>query len=288
MDNSDSNFPDAKKMERNRRAEYAFILKSYILKVRVANSNICSPHGIKYGREDKTMLDKKLYERYLLKAKENTLAEKEMEGLNNDFMNIMIHYYIDKQYDELKKEINSAKRFRSLFEGYIINYLSYQIGCFSTVVKIFELLIKSNIHQNNFKKTMTALYAKSGVAEILEYIYKNPDSQHKVICQKTSVKNKSYLSQLLKQLESAGCIERYSMGKTSFFSLSVEGQAFIKEKRQTGKIGEHILPVGKYDLSYLDNLQSDIDGMHLMKYSKNTWDKKYKNYVMEVNCVGKN
>lgn len=233
------------------------------------------------------MLNKKIYEKYVLKTKENTLATEDLEKLNGDLINIMIEFYVHKNYDEVRKEIKSAKYFISLFNKYIIHSLSYQIGCFSMIIKIFELLMKSSIRKDEFKNVMNALYAKSGVKEILEYIYKNPDSQHKTICEKTSVKNKSYLSQLLKQLENAGCVERYSTGKRSFFSLSVEGQTFIKDKQKSKELEEHILPVEKYNLNYFENGQCNIEPEK--KYSRVFFYRKDKNYASgEVNCVGKN
>lgn len=234
------------------------------------------------------MLDKKIYERYLLKVNERQLEDKDLDGLNNDVMNIMIQFYIDKQYDELRKELVSAKRFKKMFEEQVTSYLSYQIGCFSMIIKVFEILVKNNIRKDDFKKQMTALYAKAGVKEILEYIYKNPDSQHKVICERTKVKNKSYLSQLLKQLENIGCVERYSGGKTSFFSLSIDGQVFVKEKQKNEKTVEPVFPIGKYNISCLNNPEKDSMDIHVVKNNNILWEKKYEKYNMEVNCVGKN
>ena len=126
---------------------------------------------------------------------------------------------------------------------------------------------------------MTALYAKAGVKEVLEYIYKNPDSQHKTICEMTSVKNKSYLSQLLKQLETAGCVERYSGGKTSFFSLSIDGQAFVKDKIGSEKKEIFINPKRKYDIQETTFFKGNV---HKEKYDNIFWNGKFTNMYLEV------
>lgn len=229
--------------------------------------------------EEKLMLDKKLYEKYSLEIKENRLNEKELENLSNDVMNMLLQDYHQKKYNEVEQVLKLAKRFSSLFCQCIISPLSYEVGWFAAVIAVFELLEKSGNRKESFQTRMTALYEKSGVKEILEYIYKNPDSQHKTICEKTSVKNKSYLSQLLRQLEDAGCVERYSTGKRSFFSLSLEGQAFVKEKHQYKKTGEYSFLIRKYDLEQLENLQNNREDITINKYSKELLDRKYKNYA---------
>ena len=70
------------------------------------------------------MLDKDIYEKYLRKVNEDRLTEKGVENLTTDCMNLLIQYYIDKQYMEIQKELNSAKRFRQLFEKQVSNRLS--------------------------------------------------------------------------------------------------------------------------------------------------------------------
>lgn len=226
------------------------------------------------------MLDKKLYEKIQSEIKESRLNEKELEHLVNDMTNLLLHSYYQKKYDEVEKQIKSAKRFTSLFHTCITSLLSYQIGCFSATVTVFELLIKYGIHRESFQTRMTALYEKSGVKEILEYIYKNPDSQHKVICEKTSVNNKSYLSQLLRQLEDAGCVERYSAGKRSFFSLSIEGQAFVKDRLPYKKTGEYDFLREKYYTSQWNEWQDNHRKNDVFeKYYKDFSDDEYKNYA---------
>jgi len=225
------------------------------------------------------MLDKKIYEKYLQKVNDNQLTEKGVENLTTDCMNLLIQYYIDKQYMEIQKELNSAKRFRQLFEKQVSNRLSYYIGGFSTLIIFFEVLTRTKIRKDSFKNQMTALYAKAGVKEVLEYIYKNPDSQHKTICEMTSVKNKSYLSQLLKQLETAGCVERYSGGKTSFFSFSIDGQAFVKDKIGSEKKEIFINPKRKYDIQETTVFKGNV---HKEKYDNIFWNGKFTNMYLEV------
>lgn len=225
------------------------------------------------------MLDKKLYERYLEEINGNQLTEKEVENLTIDYMNLLIQDYIDKQYDKIQKELSSAKRFKQLFEKQISNRLSYHIGEFSMLIRLFEILIRTIARKESFRKQMIALYAKAGVKEVLEYIYYNPDSQHKTICERTAVKNKSYLSQLLKQLETAGCVERYSGGKTSFFSLSIDGQAFVKDKINFERINTYVNPIEKYHLPKTTVLPNDI---HRAKYDYKPEIKDIKKLYSEV------
>lgn len=237
------------------------------------------------------MLDKKLYEEYSKNIRENLINEREVENLTHDLMNLLIQYYSDKNFDKIEIEVKNAKRFKSALRKCIVDNLSYQIGCFSAIITVFELLIKSHIRKESFHTSMIALYEKSGVKEILEYIYNNPDSQHKKICERTSVKNKSYLSQLLKQLENAGCIERYSIGKRSFFSLSLAGQAFVKERYTPTKHTDYTPTIRKYDFSHsADVYNKNPQYNTLDKYSsKNRITQESKNYdYKEVILCGKN
>lgn len=164
------------------------------------------------------------------KIQQGTLEERDIQWICDDYMNIFVEYYVSKRREEMRQKLSVAHRFRNMFAKTIKDYLSYYIGIFSGMTKSFEILSKAASRQEYFHNTMTALYAKSKVKEILEYLYAHPESQHKMIVESMDI-SKSYLTQLLRELEREGCVERFATGKRSFYSLSVGGQAFVRKKR---------------------------------------------------------
>lgn len=233
------------------------------------------------------MLDKNKYEYYKIKIENNELDKGEVQRLSDTYINILIQYYTKRKQTELRKEIQSGKRFESLFTKYIKKDLAYYIGNFAVTIKIFELLMRINTRQETFHNEMTALYEKAGVSDILNYLYKHPDSQHKIICERTG-RSKSYLSQLLKELEEIGCVERYATGKRSFFSLTTDGQAFVKEKQQVKRNSTYDMFEGKYDFYIGDKLYVEKRGYSKKELRTVEFDYKLDRMnFSEVNCVGK-
>lgn len=180
------------------------------------------------------MLNKEIYEMIQIKINNNELCVEDLQILNNDFLNECSILYIHNKQREIENEISFGKRFKNLFKKCIKDYFSFQIGNFYGTLKCLEVLLCSNKRQTKFNELMIASYEKSGVSNILNYLYEHPDSQHKVICESLHM-SKSYLSQLLRELERAGCVERYATGKRSFFSLSVLGQDFVRKKKNENK-----------------------------------------------------
>lgn len=213
------------------------------------------------------MLNVEKYQYYQMKTEEKGLEANDVKRLSEDLLDVMLLYYVEKKQEDILNEVELGKRFRNLFKRFIKDELSFYIGIFLAILNIFELLVLSNRKQTNFNDEMNALYGKSGVSKILDYLDKHPDSQHKVICERLGM-NKSYLSQILKELERVGCINRYATGKRSFFSLSVEGREFVKKKcpsennisniwnYKSGWLGE------KYNLSSEYVLKKSCNGLN--------------------------
>lgn len=147
--------------------------------------------------------------------------------LNEELLDKSVSLLIESKYEELKEEMNYSKRFTILLERSSSKNLDYYAGYFHALATAFSMIIAGKQEKVTFEKEMNALSKKANVKNILLYLYDHPDAQHKIISENTHV-GYSYLSQLMRELEDVGCVERYASGKRSFYSLSLKGQSFTK------------------------------------------------------------
>ena len=181
------------------------------------------------------MLNKETYAILKKEIEKDTLNENDLKNLNEDLSRLLIHLYLEKKYSKIKTEISYGKRFRNLFMKVVRDKISYYIGSFSCILNLFELLINRTNKHLSFREHMISLYAKANVKNIAEFLLDHPDSQHRVIAQNIDI-DKGYLSHILKELQEAGCVERYGTGKRSFFSLSVQGRDYVKKQKQLNRV----------------------------------------------------
>lgn len=175
------------------------------------------------------MLERERYFYLKEKISSDALSLDDIQELNSDFLNVMSEHYLDKKYSAMVDEITKGKRFESLLSKCTTDQFSLYIGMLKGIIGTFEALVFSTQKLAVFYNSMTALYEKANYNKVVNYLYDNPDIQHKVISENLNL-NKGYLSQILKELETVGCVERYASGKRSFFSLSLNGQAFVKKQ----------------------------------------------------------
>lgn len=148
----------------------------------------------------------------------------------DELLHDMTRLYIRRDKKKLDLELSLFKRLQKLLSSSITDMVSYQIGILMGIYKVVNLLNNTLSHDEDFNLRMSALYKKSKVKEILEYLEKHPSAQHKVIAQEVGAKP-NHLSQIMRELEDTGCVLRYAAGKRSFYELSLDGQAFIKRQR---------------------------------------------------------
>jgi predicted transcriptional regulator len=175
------------------------------------------------------MLNKSIYDVYggLMKdAKYDELAER----LKEENAHLMVEYvqdYLENRGKTIKKDFHTQEIFKQLLLPAVQNELSYQIGVISTMLTLFELLVSQSEKKVSFTKRIKALNEKSNVNAILSYLYKHPDSQHKVVSENVGLKP-NYLSELMRELEKTDCVIRYGVGKRSFYSLTIEANKFMR------------------------------------------------------------
>ena len=177
------------------------------------------------------MLNKETYAILKKEIENDTLKANDLKNLNEDLSRLLIHLYLERNYSKIKTEISFGKRFRNLFMKVVRDKISYYIGGFSCILSLWEILVNVTNKNQLYREQMLSLYAKANVKNIAEFLLDHPDSQHKVISENIDI-DKGYLSHILKELQEAGCVERYETGKRSFFSLSVQGREYVKKQKQ--------------------------------------------------------
>lgn len=178
------------------------------------------------------IINKDLYDQLKLLSESNDSDRlgQALSACQDEVLHDMTRLYIRQDKKELDLELNLFRRLQKLLSNSIVDFLSCQIGILIGIYKVINLLSNTLSHDKDFNIKMTALYKKSKVKEILNYLEKHPSAQHKVIAQEAEVKP-NYLSQIMRELEDTGCVLRYAVGKRSFYELSLDGQAFLKRQR---------------------------------------------------------
>lgn len=174
--------------------------------------------------------------------------------LSESLLDKSISLFASGMYKELNKELDSSKRFKVLFEQSYSKNLDYYIGYFHALTTVFSMLLDKEAEDDTFEKEMNALSEKASVKKILFYLLDHSDAQHKVIAEKAGM-TPSHLSQLMRELEGTGCVERYASGKRSFYSLSLRGQAFTKKLKEKTELSENRLKL-------LSSYNKDITSLH--------------------------
>lgn len=232
--------------------------------------------------------------------------------LNDSLLDESISLFNAGMYEDLNKELDSSKRFKVLFEQSYSKTLDYYIGYFHAVTTAFNVLVNREIEDDTFEKEMNALSEKASVKKILFYLLDHSDSQHKVIAEKAGV-TPSHLSQLMRELEDTGCVERYASGKRSFYSLSLRGQAFTKKIKEKAELSENrpkllssynkditslhyapdyifsILDEGKYSVPYLVEVKSRCTSknINIYHYINNIRKNSLPSIVSDLNSIDK-
>lgn len=175
------------------------------------------------------MLDKKTYEYFQSRLKEG-LQEKEVRQLSDEWLKRSVKSYLQGNYKQMQEDLDKGNRFQRMLKKAVKDPVSYVVGIFSGTVYAMELLTGFSRQRMGVFGETAVLFKKANVGDIAEYLYKNPNAQHKTISAELGL-NKGYLSQLLREMERTGCVERYAAGRMSFYSLTLYGQEFVKREK---------------------------------------------------------
>lgn len=211
-------------------------------------------------------LNKTMYDYLEVRMKNENLSNEDLQHFNDNVLNYLTDCFTKRKTSEVEKQLGILSRFQALLTPKIEDKKSYSIGILTGIQKTFQILLLTKHKNNNFDKAMKGLTKKANVNDVLEYLYNHPDSQHKTITGALGI-NKGYLTQILKELADVGCVERYATGSRSFFSLSLDGQAFVRQKDSYNKLigRSHFDLSDNYRYKYYVNLEN-TNKSEMVKY----------------------
>lgn len=126
-----------------------------------------------------------------------------------------------KDYRKLRKAISGMKRSGR-------GMLDYECGVFAGAYRVLlemEGLYLIKEEQRNMKK----LLERRHVADILRYLYQNPDAKQISIARGVQVRA-NHLSEILNSLLDAGYVERYGEHKNTRYCLTKSGRQIYTQK----------------------------------------------------------
>lgn len=201
------------------------------------------------------VLNKRTYDecKLLMDEKEKDVLEEYLNELNERLIVNYAQDYLENTGKNIKTDLRNSNRFKNILKCAIDSKLSYQIGSFNTVICIFEILVYKENVKDAFIKRIKALNSKKNMNRLLWFLYKNPDSQHKNISEALDLK-KNYLSELLRELEDADCVDRYTLGKRSFYTLSKDANEFLRAESKDDFMNYKFRRIshGKYNVSEIE------------------------------------
>lgn len=178
------------------------------------------------------MLNKELYTNLenTLKTENESKKKDDLQSFAKELLYELTTLFIINNRDELEKELHLSKRFEKLLLNNEISDISRQIGVIIGILMTMEMISHKTAVKNKINKNMSAVFMKEINKKILFYLYDHPNSQHKIIAEAIGIRS-NYLSQQMRELEETGGVVRHSIDRRSFYELSLDGQAFVEERK---------------------------------------------------------
>lgn len=191
----------------------------------------CGQRRIQAGRIG-IMLDKKMYLRLekMLKEKDGPGKKDVLDSFQEELMYELTELYADGRKEELDKELHAFQRFGKLLRDGAGDSLSYQAGVIAGAAAAIGMLARKSSARDRFNRKMSALLQEEACRKILSYLYGHPGSQCRVIARDLGIQPDD-LDRQLADLEEAGGVVHHGVDESSFYELTLDGQAFVEENR---------------------------------------------------------
>lgn len=143
-------------------------------------------------------------------------------------------YLVHGEQEELLHKLNIVGRIQNLIRRNIQDEMNYYMGMFSGIYNEMKLLVPECMNKDNFESMMDDLYARRHVSDILQFIFSNPNSQHKDIMKAVHISS-SYVSELLRELVEIRCLKKTGSGKFRFYELTMDGKRYVLKRKNADK-----------------------------------------------------
>lgn len=170
-----------------------------------------------------------------LENPEHRIAARTVEafqGFVAETVDSFLNSLINKDMVAVEQMLKKQRKIRKLITEELRRYPDEAVIISSKYVQTYNLMNK--MLQNERRKRNIAVTMKLieqsyvHTKKVLIYLYRHVNVQHKTLANVMDIP-KSTLSDLLRVLETAGCVEKIEQGKFSFFNLTVEGRKYVRE-----------------------------------------------------------
>ncbi len=170
-----------------------------------------------------------------IKNSGNMISEVNAEAFRNllaESTNVYIQAYCERDYESVEKLLREQRKLRKVLTRELREYTDQAAVICSKMVQtynIFNKLMRDNTERRNFAADISSIEKRyAHTREVLIYLYKHVHVQHKELKEAFDIPG-STLSDLLKVLEQAECVEKITGGRCSFYDLTNEGRKYLKE-----------------------------------------------------------
>lgn len=144
----------------------------------------------------------------------------------------LLNSFINKDMAMMEQTLKEQRMLRKMITEELRRYQDEVVVISSKYVQTYNLMKKlaqNERRKRNIAETMKPIeQAYSYAKQVLTYLYRHTNVQHKILVSEIGIP-KSTLSDFMKILETAGCVEKIEQGKFSFFNLTAEGRKYVKE-----------------------------------------------------------
>lgn len=168
-----------------------------------------------YNNRENRLEFERFWKTFIVKA-----SEKAVSNQNNALKQIInesevFHFLIKEklgEFDEISKEI-------------------YSMGCFEGAYESFNTWYKMYSNSAEFEKSIARVLNKKYVLDVVYCVKNQPGIQNKKILEKVGIKP-NYLSELTSELIFYQIINRYRIGKNTFYELTPRAKEYFKQKEK--------------------------------------------------------
>lgn len=154
-----------------------------------------------------------------------------LSELNKEYIHACVRNYVNKDREELERIEIFAQKIEKLFEKSLksdAEKVIHEMGTFKGA-NLLLYYLRFNMNQlETVKRKIQVLSEQRHIKDILLFLYENPSSRHKKIAETLGL-GANYLSELMRKLENAGCVERYQESKYSYYELTIDGRSCVRE-----------------------------------------------------------
>lgn len=187
------------------------------------------------------MFKKEIFDRYREMIENRTITPSDIQGLTSDFWFMLRRTHREDGIEAVKKGVSQLRAFKALFSKIKnnpdmyenINELLFQIGKFEGGIYFCDMVITVDCISPEL--TFSSKEIEYTSITVKHFLYENPDSRIKDICEKTA-RSKENVEQALLELQGMGIVEGFGCGENVTYALSVSAVKTVKEERRKSRL----------------------------------------------------